>query len=57
MAGMGAVGVLLQRYNVAAEGANAVRLQQEKSIVFEIIDKMLTNKKFKDFFNNNLAAL
>lgn len=27
------------------------------SIVFAIIDKMLTTKKFKDFFNNNAALL
>jgi transcriptional regulator with XRE-family HTH domain len=25
--------------------------------IFSIIDKMLTNKKFKDFFNKNVAAL
>ncbi len=39
-----------------------LRLKQEledkdRSIVFAIIDKMLTTKKFKDFFNNNAALL
>ena len=29
----------------------------DKSTVFKIIDKMLTTKKFKDFFNKNIAAL
>jgi transcriptional regulator with XRE-family HTH domain len=31
--------------------------EKDRSIVFAIIDKMLTNKKFKDFFNKNVAAL
>ena len=31
--------------------------EKDKSIVFAIIDKMLTTKKFKDFFNKNVAAL
>lgn len=39
-----------------------IRLMQEldekdKSIVFGIIETMLTKKKFKDFFNNNVASL
>jgi len=29
----------------------------DKQTVFRIIDKMLTNKKFKDFFNKNVATL
>lgn len=29
----------------------------DKKTVFSIIDKMLTKKKFKDFFNKNVAAL
>ncbi len=29
----------------------------DKQTVFRIIDKMLTNKKFKDFFAKNVAAL
>jgi hypothetical protein len=29
--------------------------EKDKSIVFAIIDKMLTTKKFKDFFAKNLA--
>ena len=31
--------------------------EDDKSTVFKIIDKMLTTKKFKDFFNKNVAAL
>ncbi len=28
--------------------------EKDKSIVYGIIDKMLTTKKFKDFFNKNI---
>jgi len=31
--------------------------EDDRTIVFKIIDAMLTKKKFKDFFNNNVAAL
>jgi len=31
--------------------------QEDKKTIFRIIDKMLTNKKFKDFFNKNVATL
>ena len=31
--------------------------QEEKSMVFKIIETFLTKKKFKDFFNKNIAAL
>ncbi|HSH50230.1 MAG TPA: hypothetical protein VK982_00750 [Bacteroidales bacterium] len=31
--------------------------EEDKKTIFHIIDKMLTNKKFKDFFNKNIAAL
>jgi hypothetical protein len=31
--------------------------EKDKSIVFSMIETMLTKKKFKDFFNNNIAAL
>lgn len=31
--------------------------EEDRSIVFKMVDKMLTNKKFKDFFNKNIAAL
>ena len=31
--------------------------EDDKTMVFKIIDKMLTTKKFKDFFNKNVAAL
>ncbi len=30
--------------------------EKDKSIVFAIIDKMLTTKKFKDFFNKNMKS-
>lgn len=29
----------------------------DKATIFKLIDKMLTNKKFKDFFNKNVATL
>ncbi|MCB0649348.1 MAG: helix-turn-helix transcriptional regulator [Saprospiraceae bacterium] len=31
--------------------------EEDKQTIFRLIDKMLTNKKFKDFFNKNIAAL
>ena len=31
--------------------------EEDKSTVFRIIDKRLTTKKFKDFFNKNVASL
>ena len=31
--------------------------QDDKAMVFKMIDKMLTSKKFKDFFNKNVANL
>lgn len=31
--------------------------EDDKKTVFKIIDKMLTTKKFKDFFNKNVATL
>ncbi|MEO6904627.1 MAG: transcriptional regulator [Bacteroidia bacterium] len=31
--------------------------EKDKNIVFGMIETMLTKKKFKDFFNNNIAAL
>jgi hypothetical protein len=30
---------------------------KDKNIIFRMIDKMLTNKKFKEFFQKNVAAL
>jgi len=30
---------------------------EDKQTIFHLIDKMLTNKKFKDFFHKNIAAL
>jgi patatin-like phospholipase/acyl hydrolase len=29
----------------------------DKQTIFKLIEKMLTNKKFKDFFNKNIAVL
>ena len=31
--------------------------EDDKQTIFKLIDKMPTNKKFKDFFQNNVAAL
>jgi hypothetical protein len=31
--------------------------EEDQHTVFKMIDTFLTKKKFKDFFNNNLAAL
>lgn len=31
--------------------------EEDKQTIFKLIDKMLTNKKFKDFFNKNIATL
>lgn len=31
--------------------------EEDKKTIFTIIEKMLTNKKFKDFFKKNVAAL
>jgi len=31
--------------------------EKDKSVVLGMIETMLTKKKFKDFFNNNIAAL
>lgn len=30
---------------------------EDKQTIFKLIDKMLTNKKFKDFFSKNIATL
>jgi len=31
--------------------------EDDKQTIFKLIDKMLTNKKFKDFFQKNVATL
>jgi len=31
--------------------------QEEKNMVYKLIETFLTKKKFKDFFNKNIAAL
>jgi hypothetical protein len=30
---------------------------EDRQTIFKLIDKMLTNKKFKDFFSKNVATL
>jgi len=30
---------------------------EDKSMIFRMVDKMLTTEKFKDFFNKNVATL
>jgi hypothetical protein len=31
--------------------------EEDKNIIFRMIDKMLTKKKFKEFFQKNIAAM
>jgi Mlc titration factor MtfA (ptsG expression regulator) len=31
--------------------------EEERSMLFKMIDSFLTKKKFKDFFNKNVASL
>ena len=31
--------------------------EEDKQTIFQLIEKILTNKKFKDFFQKNVAAL
>jgi len=31
--------------------------EEERSMIFKMIDSLLTKKKFKDFFNKNVASL
>ena len=31
--------------------------EEDRQTIVRLIDKMLTNKKFKDFFQKNMAAL
>ena len=31
--------------------------EEERSMIFKMIDSFLTKKKFKDFFNKNVASL
>ena len=49
------VSQIVRRFYYMRKVANFA--QQGKNTVFKIIDKMLTTKKFKDFFNKNVAAL
>lgn len=39
------------------ERLKLITQQEEKSAIFHIIDGMLTKKKFKDFFQKNVATL
>jgi hypothetical protein len=43
--------------NLYVRAYNGVSSRWYKQTIFKLIDKMLTNKKFKDFFNKNIAAL
>lgn len=31
--------------------------EEDRTLIFRMVEKMLTTKKFKDFFNNNVATL
>ncbi|TDM00628.1 MAG: transcriptional regulator [Flavobacteriaceae bacterium] len=31
--------------------------EDDKQTIFKLVDKMLTNKRFKDFFSKNVATL
>ena len=31
--------------------------EEDQQAIFRLVDKMLTNKKFKEFFKNNVAVL
>jgi hypothetical protein len=31
--------------------------EEDKQTIFRLVEKMLTNKKFKDFFQKNAASL
>jgi hypothetical protein len=31
--------------------------EEERSVIFKMMDNLLTKKKFKDFFNKNVATL
>lgn len=31
--------------------------EEDKSMIFRMVDTMLTNKKFKDFFQKNIVTL
>jgi len=46
-------------YKTAVEQMRLIQQldEDDKQTIFKLIDKMLTNKKFKDFFQNNVAAL
>jgi hypothetical protein len=46
-------GCLIFRYERDARTSRG----EDKQTIFKLIDKMLTNKKFKDFFAKNVATL
>jgi len=45
------------RFIFSRQDAKTQRDDEDKQTVFHIIDKMLTTKKFKDFFQKNIAVL
>jgi hypothetical protein len=51
--------VTIQKTKPAVEQMNLIQQldDDDKQTIFQLIDKMLTNKKFKDFFNKNVATL
>ena len=38
-------------------GQNIRKIREEKSIVFKMVGTFLTQKRFKDFFQKNIATL
>jgi len=36
---------------------DTIQEMEDRSIIFEMIDTILTKKKFKDFFNKNVVVL
>jgi hypothetical protein len=50
---------LVIEYKTAIEQMRLIQQldEEDKQTIFRLIEKMLTNKKFKDFFQKNVAAL
>ncbi|WP_430906562.1 hypothetical protein [Maribacter sp. 2-571] len=46
-----------QRLAVARDKQAQELDEEESSMIFKMIDSFLTKKKFKDFFNKNVASL
>ena len=50
--------VIFEDKNVSEQMKLIQQLEEDdKRIIFKMIEKMLTSKKFKDFFNKNVATL